>query len=280
MGPVRIARFAVTACALLGLATPVLASPDGRAIVRRMNAAMQSAVTSAASYQAVIDMNMTMGEMGTMVSTLDLKVIPGKSLRIVTTPSDKSTGMFAMAAAQGAMQMVDDGKTLWIYQPALKQYMKQPSQIATMGPGALRNLPGVGNQLDEETLKNSRVVVTGTRTVQGRPAHVVQVTPNRPARGVQSMTLLIDRATHRLRGITTVANQPVAQGQPPQRMTVQITFRNERVGAAIPASVFRFTPPPGSTEVQMPAQGRPGGAQGRPGGAPGRPGGAPPPPNR
>ena len=271
MGPVRMGRFAATVCALLCLALSAAAAPDGKGIIRKMNEAMKGAMTTGKSYQAVIDMNMSMGQMGNMVSTMDLKVLPGKKMRITTTPSKQSTGVFAMAATQGAMQMVDDGKALWIYQPAVKQYMKQPSQIAKMGPSAMRNLPGVGNQLDEQILKDSKVVVKGTKQVQGRQAYIVQVTPNKPVRGVQTMTMTIDSATYRLRGIATEASQAMAPNQPPQRMKMNLTFRNERVGEAIPDSVFRFTPPPGATEMKMPAM---GGAPGA--GAPGRPGGPAP----
>lgn len=240
MNTVYASRCGLLLGALSLLTTRTLAAPSGEEIIKRASAAMQSA----RSYQAVWQMSMNMGQMGSVSLAMDIKMIPGKKMYMKMTPVGQPTGQMAMGAAMMNMQMVDDGTNMWAYMPAMKQYNKGPSQVKA----SQMNLTRMAGVAPGATYK-----LVGTENVGGRPAHKIQVTLKNvqiAGGGKQSMHIFIDQATNRFRQMTMSMALPAGPNQPAQQMNMNMLVTNEKVNAPIPASYFKFTPPPGAREVQ------------------------------
>lgn len=240
MNTVYAGRCGLILGALSLLMAQSLAAPSGEEIIKKASAAMQSAK----SYQAVWQMNMSMGPMGSVSLAMDIKMLPGKKMYMKMTPIGQPTGQMAMGAAMMNMQMVDDGKNMWAYMPATKQYSKSPSQVKA----SQMNLTRMAGVAPGATYK-----LVGTENVGGRPAHKIQVMLKNvqiAGGGKQAMHIFIDQATNRFRQMTMSMTLPAGPNQPAQQMNMSMLVTNERVNAPIPASVFQFTPPPGAKETQ------------------------------
>jgi outer membrane lipoprotein-sorting protein len=238
-----------------GLITGVLAilvsqafAQDAQQVMKRAEAAMKSVKT----YQATMVMSMEMGQMGSMSMNMDIKMIPNKKMTMKMSPAGQPTGMMAMGAASMNMHMVDDGKTMWTYMPMMKGYARGPSRVKTNPV----NFAEMGNVGKDVTFK-----MIGTENVGGKSAYAIQAIPKKPIQNAQDTRIVfyIDRATNRF--LQMKMNSRMAMGdpkQPPQEMKMSMVVKNEKINAPIPASVFKFTPPPGSKEMKGGMMGGPG----------------------
>ncbi len=173
----------------------------------------------------------------------------------------------AMAAAFMNVEIVDDGKTTYVYHPAMKQYQKMPHGAGRQGMMSLdpKNIPANNPNMTYTMLPQERV--------GGRPVYVVQMTQkNAPAgRPGQKILLYVDQGTYRVKQVKISGPNPMAAGS---TVNIVSVIQSDTVNAPIPASVFTFKPPAGATEMKGGAFGGMGGpgGPGRPGG-PRRPGG-------
>lgn len=247
----------MAAVSLIGLAASAAAAQDAAAIMKRAEQAIQNART----YQAVWQMTTSMGQMGSMTMKMEIKK-SGNKTAMKMSPVGQPTGMMAMGATMANMQMVDDGKTSWVYLAGMNGYMKQPSQASNRPNPA--QMMGIGGQ--EATYKLLR-----TEQVGGKPAYVIQVIPknaNDPRlRNMQNLQVLayVDKATGRTRQMRMSGTMSGPQGQS-QPMNINMIIQNEQVNVPIPDSVFKFTPPTGAKQMKggmgMPGPGMaPGGGR-------------------
>ncbi len=184
----------------------------------------------------------------------------------------KSSGGSPMAQ----QEVYSDGKDLFIYMPAMKQYLKRPAPANFDGPAAgllgyLGMLLGFANENLDDPNSRAKYVFRGKRTIAGKPTRIVEVTESR--QGMSAKIRLFvgeqDKLIYRLEMEQQLQQAAGQQGQParPSRITLQADIRYISFNKPIPASRFKFTPPKGTTEMQMP---RPSGAPMTPPGGGGR----------
>jgi outer membrane lipoprotein-sorting protein len=170
-------------------------------------------------------------------------------MSIKMAPAGQAKGQMAMAAAFMTMNIVDDGKNMWTYMAAMKQYSKGPTQSSSF-----KSIVPTAEMSKNATLKLLR-----TENLGGKPAHVIQVIPkNAPASaGKQHILVYIDQATSRFREMRIDGATPAQGNRPSIPMKMKMMVKSEQINAAIPSSVFKFTPPAGATEAK--GMGAPGG---------------------
>ena len=137
----NLARAALLSLILV----PIHASayPDVNAVVRKM----QTAAAAAKSYQATMLINVTMGRMGSMVMSMDIRMLPqnGK-MHVKVSPTGQATGQMQLGVLMASMEAVDDGKYTYLYRPSQGIYQKgkhvltkrDPSQFAMAGTAGLK----------------------------------------------------------------------------------------------------------------------------------------------
>lgn len=170
-------------------------------------------------------------------------------------------------AQSGGMSLGEvycDGKHIYLYQPAMKQYMKQPAPPNFEKANALQL--GVFGALlsaleqDVDKLEPSvKVEFRGTQTVAGKQTRVIEISESRGNRnstarlfiGVQDLLVYRIEQTE----VTRPQQQGTGgQGGPTTPMTRKITvnLRYASFNKPIPASRFRFTPPKDAKELKPP----------------------------
>lgn len=270
-------RSAGGVCAVMALAVLAAstnAAPDPAAIMKKAG----ESVTKAKTYQSTWRVVVTMGDMGSMSMDMVMKMASGGKAFVSTTPAGKPTGMMAAGANMAASTTVSDGKTAIIYMKGMNSYQKMP---APKGKN-----PGFGGMFGDLTKQGAKYKYIGTQVVRGRNCHVIQIDQPTPQNGGPNMKAdvkaFVDQSTGRLRQIKSVMTMsgmgpgmaggpPGAgsgQGAKPMTMTNTMVLMSEKLNAPIPASTFKFTPPPGAKEMKGGAMGM-GGPPGRPGGRPG-----------
>jgi outer membrane lipoprotein-sorting protein len=240
MNNMRAVRCATVATAMTLIAPHAIAAPTAQEIMAKSVAA----VKGLKSYQAVMQMNMSMGTMGSVAMQMDLKSMGDKKTAVSTRPAGQATGQMAMLAQLLTMQIVDDGTNMWMYRPAAKAYSKGPSAGGSSNPFNVQQM-----------MKNSggtTFKLVGTENVAGHPAYVIQIIPKSQTAGPKNSKVLmyIDSGTYRFRQMKMTGSVPAGPNQPPQPMNVSVVVKSEKVNQPIPASVFKFTPPPGATQMQ------------------------------
>jgi len=259
---VRFAVRCVVATALLtaGIAQ-AWAAPTAADVIQKSKTTYNAMKT----YQGKWQMDMKMGQMGSMSMLMDVKMLPGKAARIATSPVGQATGMMAMGAAMSQMQMVDDGKTAWTYMPAMKMYTKAPSQVKTQS--IMDSMVG-GRKLEAD------YKLLPAKTIAGRPCFAIKVIPKAANGANANVVIYIDQATYRLKRMVTTASRTMGTGPNAQKMDSNMTMviNSETVNGAISPNLFKFSPPAGTKEMDPRMMG--GGMGGGPGAA-GMSGGAP-----
>lgn len=169
---------------------------------------------------------------------------------------------------QGAqsLQVYSDGKTLYVYSPKEKEYMKMPAPASLAQPGGMGAIGGgapseLGAQLQAIFGANAKKLPD--RNVGGKPAFVIQTSqsgksPDGKASFQMTATAFIDKATYMLRQL--VLNSIQSQGEQKMVQTVTISFTLQKINLNLPDTVFTFRPPAGAKERQM--QGTPPGGTG------------------
>lgn len=240
--------------AVLLLTSSATAGPDAKTIIGKAKAALKGAKT----YQATLVMAMDMGKIGSMSLSTQVKTLVGNKTLIKTTPIGQPTGMMAMQGPAAAeMQIVDDGRFTWFYFKGLNAYSKSPSRKGRLDPGMSEMIP-----------KGTYKLLSPSK-IGGRPVYAIQVIPARKMMGDdQKIVIYIDQATYRLKQVKVTGSSPGGPNQPPQKMAMIVTIKDEKINVPIPNSVFKFTPPPGAKEMQGRMMPGPLGVPGMPG--PGR----------
>ncbi|MBM3494526.1 MAG: hypothetical protein FJX72_09450 [Armatimonadetes bacterium] len=270
-------KYAVCGAAALALtvaASGAYAAPDGAAIIRKAVQSMRQAKTYQSEWRVIV----SMGNMGSMTMNMTMKTTSDGKARVTTEPSGKGTGMMAAGGAMASSTAVSDGKHMYMYMKAMNSYIKAPVTKEMD--------PALGGQLAALTQKGATYKFVGSEFVRGRKCHVVRVTPRVPqGAGTQGMKMTmdayVDTQTGRLRQMKQHMDMsgmggPGPNGGPgaggrPSEMTTTMVLISEKVNAPLPASTFKFTPPPGAREMKGGPMGGPGmGPGGAPPGAAGR----------
>lgn len=155
------------------------------------------------------------------------------------------------------MQVYSDGKTMYIYSPKDKQYMKMPA------PATLTQMAGVSGvgSGDPSQIGAQLQAIFGNgkklpdRNVGGTPVFVLQSTQSQQSQDGKSSlqlvaTAFIDKANYLLRQLTIQATR--SQGTQKVVETITLTFASQQVNPNLPDSVFAFTPPAGAKEIAPP----------------------------
>ena len=164
-----------------------------------------------------------------------------------------------------AREVYSDGKTVFVYVPSTKQYMKQPAPSDLKGAnagllGEAGMLMGIAEQDLDQLGPNAKIQFRGTQTVGGRQTRIVEITDTQ---GNTSLNLRLfigaqDLLIYRVElNQTARPQQGGGQAQPQSSMKVVATMRYISFDKPIPASRFRFTPPKDAKEMQPPQQGQP-----------------------
>ncbi len=156
------------------------------------------------------------------------------------------------------LHVYSDGKTMYIYSPKEKQYMKMPAPASMAQPGASPVGAGDPSQIGAQLqmIFGADAKKLSDRNVDGRPMHVLQSTRTEQSEDGKSgfkvtATAYVDKATFMLRQLTLDATQ--SQGTQKMTQTIVVSFASQQINPNLPDSVFVFKPPAGATERQMPA---------------------------
>jgi len=212
----------VLVAAWLCVAAPLAAQePDGGTILDRAVAALSRATTLRADFtQRIRDQMLGTDETSS-----------GEFLQ-------QRPGRFAMRWHHPAGDViVADGQALWVYLPSTA-----PKQVVRTN---LSGKPGESADFVAEFLDHPRQRFTvqweRSDTADARPADVISLVPRQTANlPYQRALIWVDQADSLVRRVE------INEGSGAVR---RITLNHLRINAPIPASAFRFTPPPGTRVV-------------------------------
>lgn len=244
--------FAVALLGFAGAAVPAHADLSASEIIAKMNAIYSTAKSFKGSTIMQSSGKGPDGKPFTVTATQQVAYKSPNQFRVQVTAS----GTGAASKASGNSQtVVSDGKTMYMYLPARKQYIKRPAP------------PQVPIQrIVQINVNGQNAKLMPASTVNGRPAYIVQIMPMLPPtltaqqkQLVKPSLIAVDKQNFHLLRITQGGNAQV------------MTFTGQTVNGNLPASVFAFSPPAGATEFKQPMPGAPGGAPGAPPVPPGSP---------
>jgi outer membrane lipoprotein-sorting protein len=164
-----------------------------------------------------------------------------------------------------AREVYSDGKTVVVYVPSAKQYMKQPAppnfegtNVGLLGDAGLI-LALLSEDIDQLG-QEAKIQFRGTQTIAGKQTRVVEVNRTR-GNSTSTVKLYIgaqDKLVYRVE-LNEVSRPQQGSGQAQQPLTIRATanIRYLSFDKPIPASRFRFTPPKDAKEMQPPQQGQP-----------------------
>ncbi|RZT86241.1 outer membrane lipoprotein-sorting protein [Pseudonocardia sediminis] len=168
---------------------------------------------------------------------------------------DDGKGRVSLPTAQGEKTYVADGTTLWSYDSENRTVTKTPaSKGEKPGPpeGATTDPAAAAAQAIGELRTTSTVSVDGTAEIAGRPAYQLVLDPKPTERTLlREVRIAVDAEKRVPLQLSVLAN-----GSP--EPAFQVGFTDVTFGPQ-DASLFAFTPPPGSTVQDQPA--RPEGAK-------------------
>jgi len=156
-----------------------------------------------------------------------------------------------------AQTLISDGKTLYNWLPARKQYMKHPSPPSVPFPLLLQNIKLAIIPDPTHPVEGARMV--SPTTLQGHSAYVVEIVtpanklpagmpPAQKAMALVPVHLMIDKQNYHLLRVSKSGGG----------MSLQIDFGPQTVNGAIPQSAFTFHPPAGAKEAVQPTAPTPG----------------------
>jgi outer membrane lipoprotein-sorting protein len=242
---------------LLAVAAVGAAQQDAKAFLKQA----QQKYREAKSWEMKIDITVESTFGGNMQRQQSSSTIAMQRPNLVAAKVDAS-------GFTPAREVYSDGKTVYMYAPSAKQYMKQaaPSDFRGANVGLLGDA-GMLIALLEQDIdamgQDVKVQFRGTQTIGGKQTRVVEVTEKR-GNSTSNLKLYVgvqDRLVYRVEWNQTIRPQQSGQGggQAQQSITIQATanIRYISFNKPIPASRFRFTPPKDAKEVQPPQQGQP-----------------------
>lgn len=229
----RAMRVPLVAGLCVWLAATAAQAQTAEQIVKRSEEAMKALKT----WQATI-VTSTQSPMGNIQQQMEVKTIPGKKMAMTL-----SGGM------GGGLQVVDDGTNMWLYMPSMKQYQKNPSQIAKRQGNGIADVGPLAKNADLKLLKPEKV--------DGKETSVVQIVPkNSPATKIKAY---FDKSSGLMVKMEVSGAAPAQGNQPGATFNSVVQIKNMKLNAPIAPSAFKFTPPAGAKQMQ-PGMGGPGGA--------------------
>ncbi|HET6387677.1 MAG TPA: DUF2092 domain-containing protein [Armatimonadota bacterium] len=243
----RIHIPAAAAVLTMAMAVPALAGPHTTIKHAAPTATKPAAPKLSGSGARYL---VTTGKILSGAHTLHVKGHATVTTKATKGPSKTQTAAFEMALGPGGRFMsrnngkageqllVSTGSAIYIYRPAAKQVVKLPASDAAQGAssvyGQLMLLMGVGPRT--WTYK-------GVHTVNNRPCD--EVTAELPG---HTSTIYLDRATHLPRRVVLTGKQTTGSGG------LTADFDLFQMNGAVPASLFKFTPPRGVKVIVPPAR--------------------------
>jgi thiol-disulfide isomerase/thioredoxin len=171
--------------------------------------------------------------------------------------------------AQIGVLTVSDGATTWIYSPARRQYLQQTGP----GPDAADSATASRGSLAASLLSNYRGILDGVTAARELPAETLRFAGlDRAVRVLEVTyagagvaeemvkTFWLDRETGRVlrhRIENAVWGGEGAERRRVGRRVETVGYDRLEFGGRVPDSLFAFTPPPGSSEMERPGAGRP-----------------------
>lgn len=134
-------------------------------------------------------------------------------------------------------QIVSDGTSLWVYTPELNQVNKGNAPKALAGPAG-SFLAGLGRVRDEFTVR----FLNPANKVDSAGRFVLDLTPKAPTPLLTRLVLAVDPKDY-------IVRQAVLYDQ--LENTVTMNFTKVAANAALPDSLFTFTPPAGAAVVPL-----------------------------
>jgi outer membrane lipoprotein-sorting protein len=247
-------------------ATAAVALPAGAQTAQDILKKVENVYAKANSYQGSMTIKQSGkgrdGKPATVTQTQQIKYQGPNKVRVQVTAT--GTGSAAADAPKVNSTVVSDGKSMYVYNIAMKQYMKRPAPPTF----PLRQL--LATVIPNSATQNVKLLAPAT--VAGRPVFVLEIKqtlpPNAPPETkaqfakVKPAQVMIDKQSYQVVRIRRSAAEN----------SLEVTFGPQSFNKPLPGSTFAFTPPPGVKEFVPPANPAGGGVPGLPGG-----GGAPPP---
>jgi outer membrane lipoprotein carrier protein len=137
-------------------------------------------------------------------------------------------------------QIVSDGATLWIYQPAERQVLQAAFQAAFVSTTPVSFLAGVGRITDDFVAEPATHPCTAARAY-------VQLAP-KVEQGLGGLELTVDRATYDI--VEAAVTDPIGN-------VTTLRFLDMQRNVEIPAAAFTFTVPPGVDVIMAPGSAPP-----------------------
>jgi outer membrane lipoprotein-sorting protein len=165
-------------------------------------------------------------------------------------------------SASGERTFVADGTTFWSWDSSDKTVTKaaEGAERKPAAPDATTDPTAAATQAIEKLRTTSEVSVDGTAEVAGRPAYDLVLTPAPTERTLlREVRIAVDSQTRMPLQLTVLAN---GSSDP----ALQLGFSDLTFGTQ-DASLFTFTPPPGSTVTGPSAGDKPAKPEGLPAGA-------------
>ncbi|NMH98524.1 outer membrane lipoprotein carrier protein LolA [Pseudonocardia sp. K10HN5] len=168
-------------------------------------------------------------------------------------------GRLAVPTAQGERTIVADGTTVWSWNSADRTVTRKPEGAGdrTAPESAMTDPSGAATQAIRKLRTTSTVSVDGTAEVAGRPAYELVLAPAPTERTLlREVRIAVDAQKRVPLRLSVLANGSSAPA-------LQIGFTDVTFGPQ-DGSLFSFTPPPGATVTNAPAEHGPQGQQGPP----------------
>lgn len=164
---------------------------------------------------------------------------------IAKRPNLMSANMSSPASPMGAMRIVCDGKSMYVYMQKMNQYATQP---APSDFSKLMAMSGMDLSKLGDTSKATYKLIRKT-TRNGKPVFEIQATPKNPTQQQKGSKTTLFIGQNDYIPVAVVASGPQNNGT--------ITFKNFTYNAPVSASLFKWVPPKGAKLMQT--GGGPGG---------------------
>ncbi len=238
----------------IGLGASGLAQQDAKAFLKQVQQKYRNAKT--------LDMSFTITIEATIGANMNRQQVTGRTA--VQFPNKVHA---KISTPMGEQEIYSDGKTMYLYVPAAKQYMKQDAPTDLRGQNVqFLGTAGLLFSLINEDLdrpgSNRKITFAGNQTAGGKQTRVVEVTDSE-GNSRTSVRLFIgtqDRLIYRIEANQTTQIGGGQSGQKPQQMSNKLTATITYAGfdKPIPATRFKFNIPKDAKEIKP--QGMPGGA--------------------
>ena len=140
--------------------------------------------------------------------------------------------------------LVSDGKTAWVYDSREDKAVKKtvPAHESKQARPQIQDPQSLAKQFLDAVDPSTKVTVTGTRSVAGRDAYLLTLTPRTDRTTVGSVTLAVDSKTW-------VPLRTTVRARTGDKPAIEAGFTDVSF-ATPPASTFSFTPPAGTKVTQ------------------------------